>query len=193
MPLKDLLLACAPPASPVDPPGADRWATLESRIGCALPGDYRSMAERYGCGGFGAYTESGAFFDLLYAVSPGCTHSPLDALRWMKERTEDMAVIRASYPLQVPSAIHPEPGGLLYAGGTTTLHSIYWRTAGAPDAWTCAVCDSGCETWFEWAGDLTSLFAAIATGRVPPWIVAGVPSFPLVFRDPVSASRTGLL
>jgi hypothetical protein len=185
MPLDDLLAVCPPPPTPVNPPTPEQWNELETLVGQALPPDYKAFLARYGSGGFGSFEDANTFFDLAYVLSPGQPpdRSSLNAIPLMIELTKTIADIRAKWPALVPSPVWPEPGGLLYAGGTTTEHSIYWKTAGKADAWTCAVSDYGCDNWFEWNDDLTSLLAAIATKRVPDWIVEGPTNFPLVFRS----------
>ncbi|XXT18817.1 hypothetical protein WME94_52180 [Sorangium sp. So ce429] len=185
MPLQDLLDICPPPASPLNPPSAQAWRELEASIGSALPADYEALLERYGSGGFGAYTDDGAFFDLLFVLSPShpADRHGLNAIPLMKDLTETLGDIRRRFPELVPHPVWPEPRGLLYAGGTTTQHGIYWETAGAPSTWTIVVSDYGCDEWFEWPGDLTSFLAQVAQGKVPAWITAGATKFPLVFRS----------
>ena len=107
----------------------------------------------------------------------------LSAIPKMMDATKIIGPMHLEYPESVPFPAYPEPGGLLYFGGTTTLHCFYWRTVGDDaDAWTCDASDSGCENWFHWDGDMTSFLAAIAAKRVPDWIVEGPTKFPLVFE-----------
>ncbi len=194
MPLRELLAVCAPPARPIHVPTASQWSDLEALVGHALAPDYRALLERYGSGAFGAFDEQGSFFDLAFVLSPGEPPGKHDvnAIPLMMELTRTVADIKSQWPEQVPFPVWPEPGGLLYVGGTTTTHSIYWRTTGSEDAWTCVVGDYGCDNWFEWSGDLTSLLAAMVAGRVPDWIVAGVARFPLVFLDLDALERVRL-
>ena len=35
---------------------------------------------------------------------------------------------------------------ILYVGGATTQHSLYWKTDGAEESWTCMSCDYGGAT-----------------------------------------------
>jgi hypothetical protein len=184
MALDDLLVICPPPATPEFIPTAAQWAELEKLVGHVLPSDYKAFLARYGTGGFGSYEDPTSFFDLVKVVSPGypADRRGLNAIPFMMELTKTIGDIRREFAHRVPVPAWPEPGGLLFVGGTTTLHSIYWRTVGDDaDAWTCDVCDYGCDKWFHWDGDLTSLLAAIATKGVPDWIIEGPTKFPLVF------------
>ncbi len=194
MPLTDLLAVCPPPARPVNPPTAQQWGDFESLIGHALPPDYKAFLDCYGSGVFGVFTEDCSFFDLLFVVSPGQPPDKhdLNAIPLMSELTTTIGDINAKWPETVPAPAWPAPGGLLYVGGTTTTHSIYWKTDGAETSWTCMISDYGCDNWFAWEGDLTSLLAAIVTGRVPEWIIEGAPRTPLVFVDLDTASRARL-
>lgn len=182
MALEDILRVCSPPVSPVQIPDAAQWRALEADLGLVLPPDYKAFLARYGSGGFGSH-EADGFFDLAYVLSPGAPDDKHDqsAQRWMRRLTEDIHAIRQRFPDLVPYPTRPAEGGLVYAGGTTTQHCFYWRTIGAPQAWTIAACDRPCDRWFDWDGDLTSFLAAIAERRVPDWIVAGPTRFPLVF------------
>jgi hypothetical protein len=184
MPLDQLIAVCPPPAAPLNPPTGEQWRALEAMVGHELPSDYKAFLSRYGSGVFGAFEPGGAFCDLVFVLSPG--HPPdrhaLNAIPLTMELTQVVGDIKRKWPALVPAPAWPEPGGLVYAGGTTTQHCIYWKTTGAADAWTCAVSDYGCDNWFEFDGDLTALLTAIVTQRVPDWIIEGPTKFPLVFR-----------
>jgi len=181
--LSDLLTVCPAPAVPESVPTADQWKELESEIGTTFPADYRAMIDKYGDGVFGSNEAEGAFFDLAYLVHPGgAPNTNVNAFGQMRELTEAIGKMHDRWPDMIPAPAWPSPGGLLYAGRTTTQNEIYWKTVGQPDDWICTVCDHGCEYWFEWNGDVTSLLAAIVTKRVPDWIVEGPTRFPLVFR-----------
>lgn len=183
MALRDLLAVCDPPDTPMERPTRAQWLALEAEVGRALPSDYRALLDRYGTGVLGAYDDDGAFFDLAWVLSPAAQLPNLAAIPNMLELTETLRQMHGRWPQLVPAPAYPEPGGLLFVGGTTTTHDIYWKTEGSPDAWTCAVCDRGLDHWLAWDGDLTSLLSALVTGDVPAWITEGVPAFPLVFRD----------
>lgn len=185
MPVDALLSVCPPPETPAYPPQPQHWAALEAQVGGPLPADYRMLVARYGSGVFGAYDDAGAFFDLLFVLSPAHPPGPhdLNAVPLMTELTKSLADIQGRWPKQVPFPVWPGPGGLLYVGGTTTQHGLYWQTQGPADAWTCVVGDFGCDHWFFWEQDLSSLLAAVVSGHVPGWITEGAPRFPLVFRD----------
>jgi hypothetical protein len=187
MALADLLAVCSPPDSPDDLPTVKQWSELETQLGTTFPLDYVALVERYGAGSFGSLEPGGAFFDLAYFLSPGASKDTNQgAIDNMRLLTEGMAKLKARWPNSVPAPVWPAPGGLLYVGATTTTHDIYWKTADDLAHWTCFVCDRGCDDWFHWDGDLTSLLAAIVTRKVPDWIVEGPTNFPLVFRSMTS-------
>jgi hypothetical protein len=195
MTLRELEQIVPPPVVPLHPPTAEHWQALEAAVG-PLPSDYVELATKYGSGSFGAEEGPGTFFDLAYFLSPGHPkqrRGDIGALPRMVDETDSLRELRQRFPDQVPTPVWPDPGGLLYAGGTTTRHAIYWKTKGKPDTWTCAVSDHYGDDWFEWNGDLSSLYLAIATANVPTWIVEGPTRFPLVFRDLATLSAMKLL
>jgi len=185
MPLADLLAVCPPPSTPSDVPTSQQWLDAEAAVGIVFPDDYNELLSRFGSGCFGVEMADGEFFDLAFTLSPGSERydGELAVVPLMKELTKTIGDIREMVPEQVPDFAWPEPGGLLYVGGTTTGHCIYWKTEGAPGDWSCAVCDRACDEWFYWPGDLTSLLAELVTRRVPDWILEGTNDRPLVFRD----------
>ncbi len=199
MSLDELLSVCVPPATPVYVPTAAEWRELETAVGQALPSDYKAFLARFGSGAFGCDQEDEdgpGFFDLLWVLSPG--HPPdvhgMNAIPLMKDITAKTGEMRRRFPHLVPHPAWPDAGGLLYVGGTTTQHDIYWKTNGdEADAWTCVMCDRGCDHWFDFPGDLTSLMAAAVTRRVPDWILEGPKKFPLMFRDIETLRRVPLL
>lgn len=182
MSLDQLLAVCSPPTQPANVPMPEQWNALEDRLGLTLPADYGALLAHSGGGVFGAY-EADGFFDLAYVLSPGEPRDKhgLAALPRMIGETETLAKIRSGHPRLVP--VWPDPGGLLYVGGTTTQHCIHWKTTGAPSDWTIMTCDRACDNWFEWHDDLTSFLAALVTNNVPDWIVEGPTRFPLVFAS----------
>jgi len=195
MPLQQLINVCAPPARPYNVPSAAQWSALEASIGGrTFPSDYRAFLDRFGSGCFGS-DEDGGFFDLIFLLSPAplpAEHGQ-NAVPLMTDLTGTLDAIRSKWPERVPYPVWPEPGGLLYVGGSTTQDGIYWKTTGEPEAWTCAIGDYACDNWFDWDGDLTSLLAAIVTRRVPDWILEGPTRFPLVFRDLATLMNTPLV
>jgi hypothetical protein len=194
MAIDDILRVCPPPANPIQVPTDAEWRALEADIGLSLPTDYKAFLSRYGSGGFGSDERDG-FFDLSYVLSPGAPDDKhgQNAIPWMRRLTEDIHEIQQRFPHLVPFATRPADGGLVYVGGTTTQHCLYWKTSGSPDTWTLAVCDRPCDHWFEWNGDVTSLLAAIAERRVPEWITQGPTRFPLVFRDTATLEQAPLV
>jgi hypothetical protein len=148
-----------------------------------LPSDYKGFLERFGSGGLASHEGEDAYFDLVWILSPG--HPPdkrdLNAIPLMSDLNEKNREMRSRFPRRFPFPVWPDAGGILMVGGTTTRNDIYWRTIGDPDSWTCVVCDTYLDNWFEWSGDVTSLLAAMVQRRVPDWIVAGPTKFPLLF------------
>lgn len=195
MPLKDLLAICDPPQNPVDRPTAQDWKELEVGMGLELPQDYKEFLDRFGTGAFGAFDEieEDAFFDLLFTVSPGTTRHELGALSMIPPMTEAIAEFKRRWPDRVPGDVYPEAGGLLYVGGTTTRHDLFWKTGGPPEGWTCLIGDNYCDNWFDFEADLTTSLAAIVAGDVPDWVIAGPSSFPLVFLDIETLDHTPLV
>jgi hypothetical protein len=194
MALDDIIRVCPPPEKPVQIPDTTHCTALESDLGITLPQDYKAFLARYGSGCFGAY-EADGFFDLAYVLSPAAPDDKhgQSALRWMKRLSDDIHAIQQRFAGKVPHPTGSAPGALVYVGGTTTQHCFYWRTVGAPDAWTIVACDRYCKPWFEWGGDITSFLAAMVERRVPDWLVSGPTRFPLVFTDIATLENVGVV
>jgi hypothetical protein len=102
------------------------WASVESRLGTALPADYKELAERFG---------HGAFDDYLELVLPERTPGALDLV----STTEFQAECGNWW---APYGRYPSPGGLLQWAGSEQEQSFYWITEGDdPDRWPVYVTD----------------------------------------------------
>lgn len=83
------------------PPHAVDWTDVESRLGTALPDDYKQIAEVFGCGAFNGY---------LQLSVPCASFGSFDLVRqaqWLAEFALEHSTMREPY------SIYPAPGGLL--------------------------------------------------------------------------------
>jgi hypothetical protein len=123
--LDDLMRVAPPPAQPVACAGD--WDAVQRELGTALPADYRGLIERYGYG---------TFRDFLHLFAPFVAACPMTAsVRRTLEADRELA---ASFP-EDALPLFPDPGGLLPWASTDNGDQVYFRTSGAPDAWTVVV------------------------------------------------------
>ncbi|MFV2172051.1 hypothetical protein ACFHW2_15135 [Actinomadura sp. LOL_016] len=103
---------------------APDWAAVESRVGTALPCDYKLLVETFGC--------DGLFDESFHVVSP-------EELIWHTEVHADGGL--------VPGGEHPPPfpapGGLIPWSDNENEERFFWITEGPdPDRWPVYALDS---------------------------------------------------
>ncbi|MGW2111878.1 SMI1/KNR4 family protein [Streptomyces sp. NPDC001948] len=113
------------------------WASVEARLGTALPGDYKELIELFGYGDFDDY---------LGLLIPDGPPGSLDLVEfnefWARAAAEDGVEPWAPYRL------HPTPGGLLQWASTEQQTSFYWLTEGSsPDRWPILVTGDDYSEW----------------------------------------------
>ncbi|MFD8824383.1 SMI1/KNR4 family protein [Streptomyces sp. NPDC059605] len=129
------------------------WAAVESRLGTALPGDYKELVERFGHGDFDDY------LGLLIADGPP---GSLDLVEfnefWARAAAENGGGSWRPYRL------HPAPGGLLQWASTEQQSSFYWLTEGTdPDRWPILVTDDDYGEWDRFDGSTAEFVHRLLT------------------------------
>ncbi|GAA3371585.1 SMI1/KNR4 family protein [Streptomyces sannanensis] len=99
------------------------WEAVETRLGTALPSDYKRLAELFGRGGFDGY--------LSMIVPGGRSEDLVQHTEWLAH----FAATRGN-GLWEPYKLFPARGGLLEWANTEHETQFYWLTEGRdPDLW----------------------------------------------------------
>ncbi|WP_461034935.1 SMI1/KNR4 family protein [Streptomyces mayteni] len=134
------------------------WATAETRLGTALPGDYKRLVELFGYGEFDGY------LSLLLADGPP---GSLDIVRF-NEFWARCAAADGNRSWE-PYRLYPAPGGLLQWASTEQKASFYWLTEGAdPDRWPILVTDDDHTSWDRFDGSTAEFVYRMLTDPLHP-------------------------
>ncbi|MFK4597692.1 hypothetical protein RKD30_004359 [Streptomyces pristinaespiralis] len=138
------------------------WTAVETRLGTALPSDYKQLVEIFG---------NGAFDGFLALQTPDAPCASADIVRhteWLGEwaRTRGSELWR-------PYAVYPVPGGLLQWGSTEQAHGFYWLTEGPdPDRWPVLVTEDLPDSWVRFDGPTAEFVHRMLTRREHPFSTA---------------------
>lgn len=123
------LLTLLPP--PKEVRGLDRsWETVESKLGVALPGDYKKFVDTYGSGCI--MPSGGEVGSIIIWNLRGVP----DVMSWVLSATRRYDTDRNSGN-DLPYKGYPEPSGLLGWGTTPEGDFFNWRMIGEPEEWDC--------------------------------------------------------
>ena len=103
------------------------WPSVESRLGTALPTDYKETAERFGSGEFDGY------LGLSTPDAPGTHHDLVKEAERLGAQTSADPRINDLYR---PYPVFPAAGGLLRWADSVQADQFFWLTEAAnPDEW----------------------------------------------------------
>ncbi|MFF3467116.1 hypothetical protein ACWCQN_30885 [Streptomyces sp. NPDC001984] len=131
------------------------WAAVEDRLGTALPGDYKQLAEIFG---------DGAFDGFLSLYVPDAGVPGMDVV----DHAEYLArfASREGTRLWRPYDIHPAPGGLLQWGTSVQADEFYWLTEGDdPEAWPLLAREDIPDSWCRFDGSAAEFVFRMLTER----------------------------
>ncbi|MFF3597225.1 hypothetical protein [Kitasatospora indigofera] len=138
------------------------WAAAEARIGTALPGDYKQLAEVFGYGAFDGY---------LGLHLPGAGSRSGDIVlhaEWLGEWAG-----AHSSDLWKPYEVYPAPGRLLQWVASETADQFYWLTEGPdPDMWPALASDETHGSWERFDGTTAEFVHRVLTDRQHPFSTA---------------------
>ncbi|WP_344654513.1 hypothetical protein [Cryptosporangium japonicum] len=143
----------------VDPPRLPRrteihWPAVESRLGTALPADYRRLIDDRG---------PGVVADVV-VHGPSSPGAALDLVNWLHGIERMVSALRAITYDRVPPPFHPEPGGILPWGLLHDGRIAGWAvTSDDPDAWPVVVLNSELDGFTRYETSATEFLLA----RVP--------------------------
>ncbi|MCK7622435.1 SMI1/KNR4 family protein [Streptomyces sp. RS10V-4] len=138
------------------------WAETETRLGTALPSDYKQLVELFGHGAFDEYLE-------LHV--PGAGFRSSDLVRNAEWLREWAAGSRSG--LWDPYELYPAPGGLLQWGSTEQADQFFWLTEGSdPDRWPVLVTEDVPDSWVRFDGTTAEFIYRMLTDRRHPFSTA---------------------
>ncbi|MFJ3724084.1 hypothetical protein ACIPYQ_16130 [Streptomyces sp. NPDC090045] len=138
------------------------WASVETRIGTALPSDYKQLAELFGHGAFDGY---------LQLHTPDARFKSDDIVlhtEWLGEwaGTHDSG-------LWEPYEVYPAPGGLLEWASSEQADQFYWLTGDPdPDRWPILVTEDIPDSWRRFDGTTAEFVYRLLTDRQHPFSTA---------------------
>lgn len=152
------LIASLPrPASPVCAPKPEQWKPVEKQLKTALPKDYKRFIEEYG---------TGQINEFFYILSPFAKARPMNLLDGGMKLLDAQRTVKSEAPEDVPYPLFPEKGGLLPFGLTDNGDVFYWRTSGAPEAWTIVVNESRGPEYEKFKLSTTKFIERLAAGKL---------------------------
>lgn len=134
-----------PPKAPRFVGTPEAWTALEKQLGLTFPEDYGQFVATYGDGAIG----SADFADVFRIATPFSAREGNNFEKVMKARLELYREERHRAPAATPGPPWPEAGGLLPFGSTSNGDVLYWRTRGAPAAWTVVIQERGGDMFFD--------------------------------------------
>ncbi|MFC0599750.1 hypothetical protein [Streptomyces palmae] len=138
------------------------WPEIESRLGTALPSDYKHLVELFGHGAFDGYLEIHV---------PGACFEGSDIVRHTKRLSEWAAGSRSG--LWDPYGLYPAPGGLLRWASTEQADQFFWLTEGPdPDRWPILGREDIPDSWVRFDGTTSEFIHRMLTDRQHPFSTA---------------------
>ncbi|WP_228022556.1 hypothetical protein [Streptomyces acidicola] len=138
------------------------WTAVETRLGTALPGDYKRLVELFGYG---------AFDDYLQLLLAGGPPGSLDIVEF-NEFWARTAATDGDGPWE-PYGLYPAPGGLLQWASTEQRTSFYWLTEDAdPNRWPILVTDDAYTNWDRFDGSTAAFIHRLLTDPLHPYSTA---------------------
>ncbi|MGW1160993.1 hypothetical protein ACWD5Q_23665 [Streptomyces sp. NPDC002513] len=144
-----------------DVPHTVDWADVESRLGTALPSDYKQLAELFGYGAFDGYLSlsvpSGRHHKRNIGTAPDIVRDTEWLAQWREQHRN----------LWEPYDVFPAPGGLLKWGTTPDgTDEVFWLAQGTdPDQWPVLVTDDARDVWERFDGSTTEFIYRMLTDR----------------------------
>ncbi|MGO4617004.1 hypothetical protein AB4305_20275 [Nocardia sp. 2YAB30] len=138
-----------------DAPEVPDWQVVENALGFRFPSDYKEIAESYPlfvlCDDFMSIVRPRPGRELAFV------EGVRDELRILQDNYDDGV---AEYPP------HPQPGGLLPWGASTSGDTYYWAVADGTAA--AVITGSRSDIYWRFDGDITDYLAAWLSGDVTP-------------------------
>jgi hypothetical protein len=166
-----------PPEHPLESSGSEGWVQVETRLGTALPSDYREFIPLYGTG----YINT-----VLFVLNPFSDRRTFDLIRIAGETLRTLRNIRAEWSVQfpdmVPYGLYPEPGGILPWGEDTKGVTLFWLTKGGPDEWITVLGHIRNDDWEEHPLSMSDFLLNLCQGKLESKMIRELPDGPPKFR-----------
>ncbi|GAA3797949.1 SMI1/KNR4 family protein [Streptomyces phyllanthi] len=138
------------------------WTEVETRLGTALPSDYKRLVEVFGEGAFDGY--------LRLHVPDARFRGGNIVLR--TERLGELTGAGRSSPWE-PYNVYPAPGGLLQWADSEQENGFFWLTEGPdPDKWPILVTQDIPDSWVRFDETTAEFLHRMLTERQRPFSTA---------------------
>ncbi|MFE9632433.1 hypothetical protein [Streptomyces sp. NPDC006463] len=138
------------------------WAAVEARIGTALPGDYKQLAELFGYGAFDGYLRL-HIPDAPFRSDDIALHTQFLG-EWAKAHDSG---------LWEPYEVYPAPGGLLEWASSEQADQFFWLTEDPdPDRWPILMKEDVPDSWRRFDGTTAEFVHRLLTDRRHPFATA---------------------
>ncbi|MGW4517956.1 hypothetical protein ACWEO4_39785 [Streptomyces sp. NPDC004393] len=143
------------------------WAVVESRLGTALPSDYKQLAELFGYGAFDSYLDlsvpNGRHHKRDIGTGPDIVRHTEWLAQWAKKHLNRWK----SYD------VYPAPGGLLEWASTEPGHRFFWHTGDTdPDQWSIVATDDAYDDWERFDSSTAEFIYRMLTDPQHPFSTA---------------------
>lgn len=141
------------------------WPSVESRLGTALPTDYKELAERFGSGEFDGY---------LWLSTPDSPSPHHDLIKEAKRLGEQASADPWIGDLYRPHPVFPAASGLLRWADSVQADQFVWLTESAnPDEWPIlAQAHEDVGEWARFDGSTSEFIYRLLTDPQQPFSVA---------------------
>ncbi|BCL12608.1 SMI1/KNR4 family protein [Micromonospora sagamiensis] len=142
----------------VEPPDyvpiAVDWVAVESRLGFALPSDYKWLVSNYGLGSFGGF---------FYLFVPGAPREGLNLESQYRRTTWAL-----EYLIERGYSLPRRPRELISFGRSENGDAAYWVTSRSddPDRWTVALGEPRGPLWEEFDGGVAEWLETVLSRRI---------------------------
>lgn len=150
----------APPAQPVGTGTPAVWRAVEALLSTTLPQDYKQFVATYGVGQFNQF---------LLVRTPFPPRSEDGVFDIREPALAIYTNLHRSFPNDLPIPPYPEPGGLLPCAETENGDTLFWRTAGVPNAWPVVLLPRANMRLEQFDMLLTPFLAELLSGSIRPF------------------------
>lgn len=154
--IDDIVKTMPPVKYPLDVPVHREWVAVESKLGIALPDDYKEFIQVYGTGKIDGF---------ICVFTPFSNNENLNLLDQLRLQSDVLAELKL-YGENIPYKIFPEAEGILPFAITDNGDVLFWRTVGEPNEWTVLVNAARSADWECHDMSMSKFFSEIMSRRL---------------------------
>lgn len=144
-----------PPTEPVETQGS--WSSVEEKLGCELPDDFKEFIAVYGSGTIGRF---------ISVLNPFSKRPNLNLLEQSRRQLDALRILLDEFGERNPYDLFPAPGGLLPVAITDNGDVIHWLTNGGAAGWTIVVNEARSPDYEQFDCSLTSFLEGLLDGSI---------------------------